>query len=232
METKYIRKDDGDNLTQDYCWNVLPLIKNYIEKYPLIEYIHVVFPFGRRVIQKSPKYDEYLMHSHYNWVNIVLIQQEIKKKIMVEPLLYFRENSCEDSYIHMRQILWDGIEIMRKLGGRMSDLELMIGPFYPSLRGMREVDVANISNTTLRCLTEVLSKERPVIYMRGCERMGIGGYGRYLRGIRDYNKNLEIRWVLGRELIKEFMDIWGGDPNNLGEAQKRVSNGINELSCA
>jgi len=232
MQTKYIRKDEGNPFTQDFCWNLLPIIKNYIQQYPLIEIIHVTFPFGKRRIQKSPKYDEYILHSQFNWTNIALIQKELKQKILVEPLLYFYENSSEDSYIHMRQILWDGIETLRRLGGKIGEIDLLINPFYPNIRRMKEIDVANISNTTLRCLMEVLSKEKPTIYLRSCEQMGIYSYGRYLKVVKDYNKNLDIRWMIGRELIKDFMDIWQGKQNNVEEAQKKLNGGIDELTGA
>jgi len=232
MKTKYIRKDEGNPITQDFCWNLLPIIKNYIQKYPLIETIHLIFPFGKRRIQKSPKYDEYIMHSEYNWTNVALIQQELKQKILVEPFLYFYENSSEDSYIHMRQILWDGIETLKKFGGKMGDIDLLINPFYPNLRRMKDIDVANISNTTLRCLMEVLSKEKPTIYLRSCKQMGIYSYGRYLKVVKDYNKNLDIKCVIGQELIKEFMNIWQGKQNNVEEAQKKLNSGISELTGA
>ena len=97
---------------------------------------------------------------------------------------------------------------------------------------MKDVDVANISNTTLRCLMEVLSKEKTTIYLRSCEQMGIYSYGRYLKVVKDYNKNLDIKCVIGQELIKEFMNIWQGKQNNVEEAQKKLNGGIDELTCA
>jgi len=79
---------------------------------------------------------------------------------------------------------------------------------------------------------EVLSKEKPTIYLRSCEQMGIYSYGRYLKVVKDYNKNLDIRWMIGRELIKDFMDIWQGKQNNVEEAQKKLNGGIDELTGA
>jgi hypothetical protein len=233
MQTKFIRKNEGTPITQDYSWNTLPLIKNYIQQYPQIQSVHLTFPFGKRRIQKSPKYEEYLMHSQYNWTNIALIKQECDKEILIEPLLYFYENSSEDSYIHMRQILWDGIETLKRFGVKMEDLQFIINPFYPNIKGLKNPDVldaGNIANTTLRCLTEVLSKDKPKIFLKSCNEMGIHSFGKYLRFIKSYNKNLKINFIIGKEIIKQFMDIWAGNSHNLGEAQKKIIDCLLELS--
>lgn len=233
MQTKYIRKDEANPITQDYCWNTLPLIKKYIQQYPQIKLVHLTFPFGKRRIQKSPKYEEYLLHSQYNWTNIALIMQECNRELLIEPLLYFYENSSEDSYIHMRQIIWDGTEILKRFGVKMGDLCLLINPFYPNIKGLKNPDVLdpeNIANTTLRCLTEVLSKDKPKILMKSCDDMGIYSYAKYIKFIKSYNKNLDIEFVIGKEIIKQFMDIWEGKMQNIEEAQKKIEKGLVELS--
>jgi len=181
----------------DYLSNPLPIIQSYCSKYN-IHSIHLPVSFGKRRIQKSPKNEEYSLQSQFNWTNISLILltlSSLKINLLIEPILEFFENSAEDYYIHMRQILWEGHDTLRKCNLKMSQLTLLISPFFPKLKGLRDVDIldpSNIANTTLRCITECLTKEKMEILIRSCNNFGIFSYGKFVKFIKTYRKEISI----------------------------------------
>jgi len=231
LNTQFAKNGEDIPLTQDYISNPLPIILQYKQQYSDINSFHIVLPFGKRRIQKSPKHDEYVVQSHYNWTTLATIAQVMQNmniELIAELDVYFYENSSEDYYIHMRQILWDGQDLFKKLGLKLPTL--LVNPFYPKLKGLRNPDVldpANIANTTLRCLMESLQKP-PTIWIKSCEDMGPYAYAKYIKFITTYRKEgqLQIRFTIGGEMMGEFINIWMGNTNNMEEARKKVSDGL------
>ena len=231
----FVKKGEDLPLTQDYIWNPLPFLLKYKKQFPDIQSFHITLPFGQRRIQKSPKHDEYLVQTQYNWTTLATIMQTLEKEnleLVAELDVYFYENSSEDYYIHMRQILWDGYDLLKKLG--MQFPTLLVNPFYPKLKGLRNpdaLDAANIANTTLRCLMESLQKP-PAIWIKSCDEMGKYAYQKYIKFISTYKKDgkLQISWTLGSELLDEFVNVWMGQSNNVEEARKKFWDGLASVS--
>ena len=211
----------------DYNMNKLLMIKSYINNFE-IDGIHIRTPFGERDNRRSPRMEEYVMQTTYNWINVCLVLEYLKVQnvdFLCEIDLKLKEGSSEDYYIHMRQILWDGIEIIKKFGLKLKDTTLMISPFYPKIKGMRSVDIKNVANTTLRCLLECCIKTDVEIILKNGD-MGFGTYREYLRYIEMYNKEnkLVLNYEICKEIIIEYVKIWMGKKENLIEAQKRFNN--------
>lgn len=225
MNVKVIDTDDG----LEFFVNTFPEIQRYYSKYQ-ISGIHCKLPFGKRKIQKSPKFDEYILHSQNNWTNVAVILQWCKKNnldLLIEPNLNFFENSSEDFYIHMRQILWDGTDIFRRLGLKFNQMKLIIPPFYPVLKGLRDTDIldpANIANTTLRCISECLTKERMEVYTRGCFEMGLTGFEKYLKFMKTYGKDVKPEGIFTCDCLREYVKIWDFQESNLKNAQESIFN--------
>jgi len=213
----------------DYSSNPLNEIKEIHKKYP-IHGIHYPISFGSRSIQKSPKHDEYIIHSQYNWVNVILVMEWCKSQnisLMVEPNLYFQENSSEDFYVHMRQIFWEGIEIFRRLNRKFSDIILVVKPFYPKLKGLKDMqilDPVNIANSTLRCINESLTKERMEIMIKPVREFGISSYMKYVKFFKDYNKDNTINCLITVDCLKEYVKEWDFKESNLELAQTSFLN--------
>lgn len=215
-------------LESNYCMNKLPLIKSYLKNYD-IDRVHITYIFGERSVRKSPRVDEYLLQSQYNWMNVAITQRWLNKnnfKLLCELKLKLDEGNSEDYYIHMRQILWDGIDILKKYELRLNSMELMIQPFYPRIKGLRKIEIGNVANTTIRCLMECCVKEGVNIILCNCIEMGIMSFGEYLRYMKTYNREskLKLNFAIGDEVLKEYINIWMGKTNNLKEAQIRFNN--------
>jgi len=229
FNTKFIKQEEETPISQDYAENPLPKIQHYCEKYSL-SHVHIQLPFGKRRIQKSPKHEEYSAHSQYSWINVSLILQWITKtnrELWLEPNLYFFENSSEDFYIHMRQIFWEGMDTFKKMGFKFNQMKLIVQPFYPKLRGLRDADIldpGNIANTTLRCMTECLTKERMDVCVRPCKEFSIYSYVKYLKFMKTYGKEITLDYILTSDILKEYLKIWDFNEQNLEEAQKLFKN--------
>jgi len=229
INTRILKNEDETPLSQDYFFNPLPFIQNYCEKYN-VTHIFFSLPFGKRRIQRSPKYDEYSLHSQFNWTNCAVTLQWIlnnKKELWIEPNVYFFENSSEDFYIHMRQILFEGGEVFRKMGFKLNQVKLVIPPFYPKLKGLRDADIldpGNIANTTLRCITECLTKEKMDLFVRPCKEMTLTSFMKYIKFIKTYGKEIAMDYILTADCLKEYIKNWDFMENNLEEAQKKLHN--------
>lgn len=210
----------------EYFSNPLPIISSLNSKYKFSG-VHYPINFGKRLIQKSPKYDEYIIHSQYNWTNVHLIYDWTQKnniQLLVEPNLFFQENSSEDFYIHMRQILWEGIDIFRKLNTKFNKIKIIIQPFYPKLKGLRDNDIldsANIASTTLRCITECLTKEKMEILLKSCKEFTIHSYNKYIKHYKTYNKDNTINYLITTDCFKEYLKNWDFQEKNLKETQSQ-----------
>lgn len=212
-----------DNLL-DYNLNPLPIIKNYQSKYKF-QAIHYKIDFGNRSIQKSPRNEDYIIHSQYNWTNVLLVNnwcEENNLKLLVESNLYFTENSPEDYYIHMRQILWEGIEIFRRMGKKFNKINLIINPFYPKLKGLNgtHIEPSNIANTTLRCINECLTKEKMEILIKSCVEFNMTSYLKYIKFFRDYSKDNTINCLLTSDCLRNYIRDWDFKNENLEKAQE------------
>lgn len=221
----------GESDILDYNLNPLPVLKKYYEKFKF-HAIHFRSNFGMRSISKSPKNDEYVLNSQYNWMNVAIVEQWSSKndiKFVVEPYLYFLENSSEDFYIHMRQIFWEGIDIFRKMNLKFSSIQLLIGPFYPKLKGLRNMDIldsANVANTTLRCMTECLTKEKVEIMIKSHFEFSLVSYMKYVKHFRNYSKDLSVNWIISSECLKEYIKNWNFHERNLKVAQEELVNNL------
>ncbi len=215
--------DDNDSL--EYLSNPLLTIKKYHEIYNFTS-VHYPVNFGKRLINKSPRYEEYIIHSQYNWTNVAIIHNWCLKKdvkLFVEPNLYFQENSSEDFYIHMRQIFWEGIDLFKKLNYKFNKLKIIVQPFYPKLKGLRDGDILdpqNIANTTLRCINESLTKERIELLIKPCKELSLLGYSRYIRFFSMHNKENDINCLITSDCLKEYIKDWDYQESNLQSSQK------------
>jgi len=227
----------GEEGILDYSYNPLQDLVRYKAKYDLYG-VHYKVNFGKRLIQKSPKYDEYVLNSQYNWMNVVIMQQYCLKNsisLMVDLMLSFMENSSEDYYIHMRQILWEGVDIFRRMNMKFSMIRLVVSPFYPRLRGLRNgeiLDSANIAHTTLRCVTECLSKEKMLVLVRSCVDFSLVSYVKYLRYYGSHGKDVEVEGILCGDCLVEYVRDWDFREKNLREAQTNFLGVIGKLSSA
>ena len=208
-----------------YSCNPLRDIEEMVSKYK-IKNIHYPVEFGKRLIQKSPKFDEYVINSQYNWTNIVLLYEWCNKneiELIVEINLSFFENSSEDYYIHMRQILWEGIDIFRKYNIKFNKISLIIPVFYPKLKGLRNSDIIdpyNVAHTTLRCITECLTKEKMRIILKTCNEFSLLGYMRYINYFKGHNRENTINSSLSSYCLKDYIEKWDFKEKNLKDAQK------------
>jgi len=211
----------------DYCLNPLPNIQKIKNKYN-ISCIHYQINFGKRLVTKSPKYDEYIINSQYNWTNAVLVQNYCQKNninLFIEPNLTFNENSSEDFYIHMRQIFWEGVDIFRKFNYRFNKFTIIIQPFFPKLKGLRDSDILdsqNIANTTLRCINECLSKEKMEILIKSCKEFSLPHYIKYMKFFDTYKKDNSINPILNADCLKEYIKDWQFIDSNLSKAQENL----------
>jgi len=234
INTKFIKKDEETPLSLDYYLNPFPEIEEYLKKYQF-SHLHISPPFGKRRIQKSPKHDEYSIHSQFNWTNTFLIHQLTSKQniqLWMEPNLYFYENSSEDFYIHMRQILIEGSELSKKLGFKFNQIKLIIPPFYPKLKGLKDIDIldpGNIANTTLRCLTECLTKDRMEFIVKPCKEFTIYSFKKYIKFIKTYGKDISIDYIITADVLKDFIKTWEFQESNLQEAQTQFYNELTIL---
>lgn len=219
LNSKFVSEE---NLS--YSCNDMEGVKRVITKYNILD-IHYQVDFGKRNISKSPKHDENIINSQYNWTNIYLLYKYCNKnniKMLVEPILSFNENSSEDYYIHMRQILWEGIDIFRKFNIKFNEISIIILPFYPLLKGVRNNDIiepVNIGHITLRCINECLTKERMDIKIKTNIDFSILGYMRYCKYFKSHSKDNSINCVLSSYCLKDYVKNWDFKEINLGEAQ-------------
>jgi len=227
VKSEFVHQDE-----LEYSSNPVNRVKVYYEKYNF-SFLHYHIKFGKRRIQKSPKYDEYIINSQYNWTNVYLVLSWCKKnnvKLLIDLDLSFFENSSEDYYIHMRQVLWEGIDLFRRFNCKFNEIKLMIYPFYPKLRGLKDtniLDPINIAHITLRCINECLSKEKMDIVLRSCDEFSIYNYMKYCK---FYEKKFDkISYSITAFCLKEYLMDWNFNEKNLEIAH---NNFRKELSSA
>lgn len=144
--------------TDDY-YLMCPLneIQSLMSKY-LIKNIMIETPYGIRENTKSPKLEKYLLQNHWNWTNIILVYQYCKSKninVLVDISIFFLENSAEDYYIHLRQLISDGKELFLRYQENIKNITLCFSEIKPK---SKKINIRNNANITSRFISECLSK--------------------------------------------------------------------------
>ena len=111
-------------------------------------------------------------------------------------------------------------------------ISIIIAPFYPKLKGLKNSDIIepnNIAHTTLRCITECLTKEKMTIILKTNWEFSLLGYMRYCNYFRIHNKENTINCALSSYCLKDYIKNWDFKEINLKQAQNQL---IKDLSSS
>jgi len=169
--------------TEDY-YLMCPLneIQTLVSKYP-IRNIMLETPYGIRDYTKSPKLEKYLLQNHWNWTNVILVHQFCQSKkinVLVDISIVFGENSAEDYYVHLRQLINDGKEIFLRYQENIKNISLCFSEIKPK---MKKNNSRNNANITSRFISECLSNINYFIKSNSQE---------FILSLNEFNKEVKF----------------------------------------
>jgi hypothetical protein len=189
-----------------------------------IKNIYVSYNFGKRKNNTSPKHNNYILSSQYMWNNIGLLNFICNKNninLYLNLDIHIDNSSVENIYIHYRQIIWDGIDIFKKMDLEFSKLNIVMQPIYHTNKKEKQ-DENTTASITYRYITECLSKNSPQIILMPNDRMDFVYFRGLVEKIRRYDKESKIQFGFDINLLKLFYDNWKCYDDNVLTAQQKL----------
>ena len=197
-----------------------------------IKNVYASYIFGKRDINISPKHISYINSSLYQWNNIGLLKYFCDNNninLFLNLNMDIENSSIENNYIHYRQVIWDGIDVLKKMEINFSELKIVMTPIFNTCIKDKQ-DENTTASITYRYITECFSKNNQEITIIPNDKMDFIYFKEFLKKIKRYDKDEKIIFGIDMNLLKLFYNNWNCFDDNVLIAQQKLYNDINNLN--